>query len=170
MNIQSNHKKNSIYILVLFTLVSLFTFSSCGDKEETPEKLDYATLISGNYEGTLTVGQNLNFISKATFSKGSTENEMIFTEKLKKSDETDSTTTFKIELKDLNSSKAIALRIPQQIIQGITIAGIALDATDPQGTQGYFFYQNEDGEKLNEITFLVTGNNGNYYYNYKKVE
>ncbi|WP_375561298.1 hypothetical protein ACE193_01730 [Bernardetia sp. OM2101] len=170
MNIQSNQKKNSIYLLVLFTLVSLFVFSSCGGKEDTPEKLDYATLISGEYEGTLTVGENLNFVSNATLSKGSTETEMIFTEKLKKADETDSTTTFKIELRDLNSSKAIALRIPQQTIQGVTIVGIALDETDPQGIQGYFFYQDEEGEKLNDITFLITANNGNYYYNYSKVE
>ena len=170
MNIQSNHKKNPAYFLVLFTLVSLFIFSSCNNEEDTPQKLDYSTLMSGEYEGTLTVGQNLNFISTATLSKGSTENEMIFTERLQTADETDSTTTFKIELKDLNSKKAIALRIPQQIVQGVTIVGIALDETDPQGTQGYFFYQNDDEEKLNEITFLITANGGNYYYNYKKIE
>jgi hypothetical protein len=170
MNIQSNQKKNSIYLLVLFTVISLF-FSACGNKEaDTPTKLDYATLMSGEYTGTITVSSTINFISTATLTKGSTVNEMIFTEKFKRRNQTDSVTTFKIELKDLNSKKAIALRIPQQTIQGVTIVGIALDQQDPQGTQGYFFYQNDKEEKLNEITFLITANNGNYYYNYKKVE
>lgn len=170
MNIQSITKFSFKYYFVLFMVISVFTFSSCGSDEDEPEKLDYPTLISGEYEGTLTVGTNLNFNSKATLSKGSTPNEMIFTEKLKKADETDSTTTFKIELIDLNSKKAIALRIPQQIVQGITIVGTALSQDDPQGTQGYFFYQDENENELNEITFLITANNGTYYYNYKKVE
>ena len=126
--------------------------------------------MAGEYEGTLTVGENLNFISNATLAKGSTDNEMIFTERIKKPDETDSTTTFKIELVDLNSKQGVALRIPQQTVQGVQIAGVALSEEDPQGRQGYFFYQDEEGEVLNEITFLLTANGGKYYYNYKKVE
>ena len=170
MNIQSIAKFNFKYYFVLLVTISLFTFTSCGDKEEAPEKLDYATLMSGEYTGTLTVGSNLPFPSKATFSKGSTPNEMIFTEKIKRANQADSTTSLKIELQDLNSKEGIALRIPLQIIQGVTIVGTALKADDSKGIQGYFFYQDSKGTKLNEIVFLLAGNGGNYYYKYTKVE
>ncbi|AFM06023.1 hypothetical protein Fleli_3711 [Bernardetia litoralis DSM 6794] len=162
---QSNQKKSSIYLLVLFTVASLFTFSSCKDDAKEATKLDYASLMVGNYEGNISVGEDVSFDSKATISAGSTSDEITFTET-----STDSTTTFKIELVDLSSQKAVALRIPGQTIQGTAIVGIALDTEDPQGTQGYFFYQDENEEKINEITFLITANNGNYYYNYTKVE
>lgn len=165
MNTQSVFKYSIKYQFILFIVISVFVFSSCTEEEKENPKLNYASLMVGSYEGNISVGENIAFDSKATISAGSTPDEVIFTET-----STDSTTTFKIELVDLSSKKAVALRIPQQIIQGVTIAGIALDQDDPQGIQGYFFYQDEDEEKLNEITFLITANNGNYYYNYTKVE
>lgn len=166
MNTQSISKYSIKYQFALLIIASMFIFSSCKeDKATEVTKLNYASLISGEYEGTITASSDLTFDSKATISAGSTADEVTFTEV-----STDSTTTFKIQLVDLSSQKAVALRIAQQSIQGTTIVGIALDEEDPQGTQGYFFYQDEDEVKLNEITFLITANNGNYYYNYKKVE
>lgn len=170
MNIQSNQRKNPVYLLILVTLVSLFIFSACGSEDDTPTKLDYSTLIIGEYEGTLTAGPTVNFESKATLTKGSTSTEINFTEIITREGQADSTTTFKIELRDVNSNQVIALRIPQQTVQGVQVAGVALKPEDPQGIQGYFFYQNANGEKLNDITFLVTANGGTYYYTYKKVE
>ena len=170
MNIQSNQKKSPVYLLILFTVFSLLTFTSCGEEEDVPEKLDYASLIIGSYKGTLTASPTVSFESKATFTKGSSDTEINFTEIIKRTGRTDSTTTFKIELRDLNSNQAVALRIPQQAVQGVQIAGVALKESDPKGIQGYFFYQDAKGAKLNEITFLVTANGGNYYYNYKKIE
>lgn len=167
MNIQ---KKNSIYLFVLFTIASMFVFSSCTDKsaEEQP-KPDYATLMAGNYEGKLLVGEEID--SKATLTKGSTADEMIFTEIIERQNKPDSTVSFKIQLIDINSRRAVALRIPQQIIgNGVKIAGYAIDEDDPRGYQGYFFYQDANENILNGLAFVITGNNGYYYYDYTKKE
>lgn len=169
MNIQSNTKRNSAYFLILFTFVSLFSLSSCGEETDKPQKLDYATLMSGEYEGNLTVGPNLSFKSKATITKLN-DTEVTFTEKIKKENGADSTTTFKIELRESNTKEGVVLRIPEQTVQGVQIVGVALKEEDPLGRQGYFLYQDKDDKKLNQITFLVTANGGVYYYNYVKKE
>lgn len=170
MNINSNQKRKPAYLLVLFTLVSLFIFSSCGEEGDEPVKLDYSTLMAGTYKGTITSGPQVEFASEATLSRGSTNDEINFSEIIKRVGKPDSTTTFKIELIDLNSANGIALRIPQQTVQGAQIVGRALREDDSRGTQGFFFYKNEEGEIINEITFLVSGNGGVYYYTYAKVE
>ncbi len=165
MNTQSVSKYNIKYQFLILIFTSLLVFSSCKDKTEEVTKLNYVSLMVGSYEGNITVGENIAFDSKATISAGSTADEIIFSET-----SIDSTTTFKIELVDLSSQKAVALRIPQQTIQGTQLVGRALDQNDPQGIQGYFFYQDDNKEKINEITFLISANGGNYYYNYVKNE
>jgi hypothetical protein len=167
MNIQSVSKYSSKSQFVLLIVASLFIFSSCKDKVIEATKLNYASLMTGNYTGSITVSSDLSLTSKATISAGNTADEVTFTEKLTGSD---STTTFKIQLVDLSSQKAVALRIAQQTIAGTQLVGKALDQNDPQGIQGYFFYQDENKEEINEITFLISANGGTYYYNYIKGE
>ncbi|WP_291727866.1 hypothetical protein [Bernardetia sp.] len=167
MNIKKN---NPIYLLLVFTIASMLVFSSCGgDDAEQEPKPDFASLILGEYEGKLSVGEEID--SKASLRKGNAADEIIFTEVIERENQPDSTVSFKIELIDINSYQAVALRIPQQIIgNGVKIVGSAIDEDDPRGYQGYFFYQDENKNILNGLAFVITGNNGYYYYDYTKVE
>lgn len=166
MNIQSNQKIG--YLIVLFTLVSLFVFSSCGDKTKETPKLDYVTLMKGDYKGSFKVGTFTFPSTTATIKAGSTADEIIFTENVLNSD---STTQFKIQLVDANSQQGIDLFVPQQTIGSVQVVGKVLGNDNTKGNHGYFLYQNTTTNKIiNQIVFSISANGGDYVYTFDKQE
>lgn len=168
MNIQSITKRRFNYYFILFISISLFTFSSCKDKEEETKKLNYISLMTGDYKGNIKVG-NLDFPSvKATIKAGSVADEIIFTEKISNSD---STTQFKIQLVDMNSQQGIDLFVPQQTIGVVQVVGKVLGNSNTGSNHGYFIYQNTSTKKIvNQIVFSISANGGDYVYTFEKEE
>ncbi len=166
MNIQSNPKTNSIYLLVLFALVSLLAFSSCEEKSKEEPTPDYKTLMIGDYVGTINAGSFVIDTVKATVKAGSKEDEVIFTEFISGSD---STTQIKIELRDLGSRQAIDLFIEEQRISGVQVVGKAIGESSTDNDHGYFLYQNlETKEIINQFAFNISANGGDYLYIFEK--
>ncbi|WP_338815642.1 hypothetical protein V9L05_21620 (plasmid) [Bernardetia sp. Wsw4-3y2] len=165
MNTQS--KYSITYQFILFITTSLFIFSACGDSETETPKPDYKSLIIGKYAGEIDFGSDLVFKDTATVSAGSVADEIIFTYKLSPPD---SSITLKLQLVDINSYEGVALRIPEQTVNSIQVAGIAINDSDVRGRQGYFFYQDEKDQLLNEIIFKVTADGLTSIHDFKKIE
>ena len=174
MNTWSISKYSIKYQFILFIATSLFIFSACGDKTDETSKLDYVSLMTGDYTGELDFGidasgQNTILLSTATVSAGSVADEVTFTYKITQSD---STISFKIQLQDLKSSegKGIALRIPEQTVNSVQLAGIALNEPDVRGRQGFFYYTDKDGEIINQIRFKITADGLTTVFSFEKPE
>lgn len=166
MTIQSKFHSN--YLFILFFAFSLAAFSSCKTKTEDTPKLDYVSLISGDYKGSIKVGDLTFSPVEASIRAGSTADEMIFTEKIANSD---STTQFKIQLVDLSSQQAIGLFVPQQTIGGVQVVGKILGSSATSTQHGYFLYQDTDTKKIiNQFVFSISANGGDYVYTFDKKE
>ncbi|WP_338767659.1 hypothetical protein WAF17_06265 [Bernardetia sp. ABR2-2B] len=167
MNTQSILKYSIKFQFVLFIAASLFIFSACGDEAEVKPQPDYKSLILGKYAGEIDFGNDLIFRDTATVSAGSVSDEIIFSYKLTPPD---SAISLKIQLKDLNSYEGIELRIPEQTVNGRQVAGVAITDSDVRGRQGFFFYQDDEDNLLNEITFKVTADGLDSFHDFVKIE
>ncbi len=166
MNTWSISKYSIKYQFILFIATSLFIFSACGDSSKETPKPDYKSLIIGKYAGEISFGNDLVFTDTATVSAGSVADEIIFTYKLSPPD---SSITLKIQLVDINSYEGLALRIPEQTVNSIQVAGVAIDPSDVRGRQGYFFYQDENNQLLNQIRFTVIADGLVSFHDFKKI-